>query len=91
MTFCKGADVRARFRGAGCAGPGWRIDFVGIGAPNWSLGPVVTALQALRGVALAVAAGGDSWTRARDWTSSCNLRIASKKDLGSQGNLDLSY
>jgi transposase len=25
--------------------------------PNWSLGPVVTALQALRGVALAVAAG----------------------------------
>jgi len=25
--------------------------------PNWSLGPVVTALRALRGVALAVAAG----------------------------------
>jgi len=32
MTFCKGADVRARFRCADCVGLGWRFDFVGIGA-----------------------------------------------------------
>ena len=32
MTFCKGADVRARFLGAGCAGLGWCIDSAGIAA-----------------------------------------------------------
>jgi hypothetical protein len=32
MTICRVADVRARFHGAGCAGPGWRMDFLRIGA-----------------------------------------------------------